>query len=49
MESSSFLNLFSIEEEEKYHNCNKTFGTKDKIRTLFRVNRGPNFKEQAEK
>ena len=48
MGSSSFLSLFSIEEEEKCLICNKTFRRKDKIH-CFGVNGLPKFKEQAEK
>ena len=48
MESSSFLSLSSIEEENKCFICNKTFGRKDKIH-CFGVNGCPKFKKQAEK
>ena len=48
MNSSSFLNLSSIEEEDKCLICNKTFRRKDKIHCLG-VNGWPKFKEQAEK
>ena len=48
MESSYFLSLSSIEEEDKCHICNKTFGRKDEIH-CFGVNDWPKFKEHAEK
>ena len=48
MEYSSFLSLFSIEEEDKCLIYNKTFGRKDKI-YCSGVNGRPKFKEQAEK
>ena len=48
MNSSSFLSLSSIEEEDKCFICNKTFRRKDKIH-CFGVNGWPKFKEQAEK
>ena len=44
MESSSFLNLSSIEDEDKCLICNKTFGRKNKIQ-CFGVNGWPKFKE----
>ena len=48
MESSSYLSLPSIEEEDKYLIYNQTFGRKNKIH-CFRVNGWPKFKAQAEK
>ena len=48
MESSSFLTLSSIEEEDKCLICNKVFGRKNKIH-CFGVNGWLKFKEQAEK
>ena len=48
MESSSFLSLFRIEEEDKCLICNKTFGRKDKVHCSG-INSWPKFKEQAEK
>ena len=44
MESSSFFNLSSIEDEDKCLICNKTFGRKNKIQ-CFGVNGWPKFKE----
>ena len=46
MESSSFLSLSTIDEEDKCTICNKTFGKKDEIHS-FGVNGWP--KLQAEK
>ena len=34
MESSSFLSLYSIEEEDKCLICNNVFGRKDKIQWI---------------
>ena len=48
MESSSFLILPSIEEEDKYLIYNQTFRRKNKIH-CFGVNGWPKFKAQAEK
>ena len=48
MESSSFLSLPSIEEEDKYLIYNQTFRRKNKIH-CFGVNGWPKFKAQAEK
>ena len=48
MDSSSFLSLSGIEEEDKCVICHKTFGRKNKIH-CFGVNGRPKFKEQAEK
>ena len=48
MESSPFLSLSSIEEEDKYLICIKTFRRKDKTH-CFGVNGWSKFKELAEK
>ena len=48
MESSSFLSLPSIEEEDKYLIYNQTFRRKNKFH-CFRVNDWPKFKAQTEK
>ena len=47
MGSSSFLGLYSIEEEGKCLICNKAFRIKDKIH-CFGVDSWPKFTEQAE-
>ena len=48
IESSSFLSLFGVKEEDKCLIWNKTFRRKDKTH-CFGVNSWPKFKEQTEK